>query len=95
MSNERGKEVPVMGNHSRAVRLLEEVVSSIEELIDSSDPPLFTQRSVERMFRELKAVVRSMKRVERSTPHSRTRFWSKERRAVALAMKITNLLSAS
>lgn len=80
---------------SRAVRLLEEVVCSLEELIESNDPPLFTQRSVERMLRELKSVVRSMRRVERSTPRARTRFWSKERKAVALAMKITKLLSTS
>ena len=84
-----------MDRCSRAVRLLEVVVSSLEELIDSNNPPLFTQRSVERMLRELKAVVRSMRRVERSTPHTRTRFWSKERKAVALAMKITKLLSTS
>lgn len=84
-----------MDRCSRAVRLLEEVVSSIEELIDSSNPPLFSQRSVERMLREVKAVVRSMGRVERSTPHARTRFWSKERKALSLAMKITRLLSTS
>lgn len=95
MSNERGREVFNLNRCSRAVRLLEEVVSSIEELIDSSNPPLFSQRSVERMLRELKAVVRSMVRVERSTPHARTRFWSKERKAVALATKITKILSTS
>ena len=95
MSNERGREVFSMDRCSRAVRLLEEVVSFIEELIDSNNPPLFSHRSVERMLRELKAVVRSMRQVERSTPHARTRFWSKERKAVALAMKITKLLSTS
>ena len=84
-----------MDRCSRAVRLLEEVVSSIEELVDSNNPPLFSQRSVGRMLRELKAVVRSMRRVERSAPHARTRFWSKERKALALAMKITRLLSTS
>jgi hypothetical protein len=95
MSNGRGKEVSSMDRCSRAVRLLEKVVSSLEELIDSNNPPLISQRSVERMLRELKAVVRSMGRVERSTPHTRTRFWSKERKAVASAMKITKLLSTS
>ena len=84
-----------MGRCSRAVRLLEEVVNSLTELIDSNDPPLFTQRNVERMLRELKAVVKSMRRVDRTTAHARTRFWSKERKAVALAVKITKLLSTS
>lgn len=84
-----------MDRCSRAVRLLEEVGSSIKELIDSSNPPLLSQRSVERMLRELQAVVRSMRRVERSNPHARARFWLKERKALALAMKITRLLSTS
>lgn len=95
MSNERGREVIYMDRYSRAIRLLEEVITSIEELIALSNPPLFSQRSVERMLRELKTVVRSMRRVERSTPHARTRFWSKEHKALALAMKITKLLSTS
>lgn len=88
------KEDPLMGKLSRAVKMLEAVVSSLEELAASSNVPL-AHRKAERMLGSLREIVRSMGQTDTSNFRARKRFWNKERKAVTLAVKIVKLLSPS
>jgi len=95
MSDGKQKGGETMRRVPRALHLLEAATLSIEELVSRSNAPLASQRKAERMLGDLMDIERSMKKLDVTNSHGRKRFWKKERRAVALSMRIARLLSTS
>ena len=77
----------------RALQLLDESISSLEEMISSREPR--DPQKLGRLFSDLRSLQRSLVRLEKSNAKSRQRFWMLQRRASSLIVRIAKHLSTS
>ena len=77
----------------RALHLLDESISSLEEMISGREPR--EPRKLGRLFSDLRSLQLSLVRLEKSDAKSRRRFWMIQRRASSLIVKIAKRLSTS
>lgn len=77
----------------RALLLLDESISSLEEWALSKEPQ--EPRKLGRLFSDLRSLQRSMTKLEKSGAKSRDRFWKMQRRTGVLIVQIAKHLSTS
>jgi hypothetical protein len=81
-----------MSVFTRTEQILEKTIWSLEELASSS---ALTSRQLEGMMDKLYGIRLAMRRLDKTYPSERARFWKMSRRAVSIAVKIARLLSGS
>lgn len=81
-----------MSVFTRTEQFLEKTIRSLEELASSS---ALTSRQLEGMMDKLYGIRLAMRRLDKTDPSERLRFWKLSRRAVSIAVKIARLLSGS
>ena len=81
-----------MSAFTRTEQILEKTIWSLEELARSS---ALTSRQLESMMDKLNGIRLAMRRLDKTNPSERARFWKMSRRAVSISVKIARLLSGT
>ena len=84
--------VIIVNRYTPTEKFLDETIRLLGELAISS---ALASRRLESMMGKLRGIRRIMKRLDKTDPLSRARFWKLSRRAVLVATKISRLLSGS
>ena len=83
-----------MSPFTRTDRQLHRIIEILEELVESRSS-LTKVRMLERMLVNLREVRQSMRRLDKSDPKGRKKFWQLSRRAVLLSLRIARGLSST
>jgi hypothetical protein len=86
------KGVVSVSAFTRTEQFLEKTIGLLEDLASSS---ALTSGQLEGMMDKLHGIRLAMRRLDKTIPSERARFWKMSRRAVSITVKIARLLSGS